>query len=64
MVLRLMWFIKWEVIPWITSSSASHPGRFHMGMCVLIYRIAIIRYIQHRRQLEEFLERMQTSKRG
>jgi hypothetical protein len=59
-----MWFIRWGVIPWITSSSASHPGRSHMAICVLIYQIAIIWYVQHRRQLEEFLERMQTSKRG
>jgi phenylpyruvate tautomerase PptA (4-oxalocrotonate tautomerase family) len=64
MVLRLMWFIRWEMIPWITSSLASHLGRSRMAIYVLIYRIAVIRYIQHRRELEEFLERMQTSKRG
>jgi hypothetical protein len=64
MVLRLTWFIRWEVTPWITSSSASHPGKSRMAICVLIYWIAVIRYIQHRRQLEEFLERMQTNKHG
>jgi hypothetical protein len=29
-----------------------------------MYRIAIIQYTQYRGQLEEFLERMQTNKRG
>jgi hypothetical protein len=35
----------------------------HGYMCAYI-RIVIIRYIQHRGRLEEFLERMQTNKRG
>jgi hypothetical protein len=35
-----------------------------MDICVLIYRIAVIRYIEHRGQLEEFLGRMQINKHG
>jgi hypothetical protein len=50
--------------PKITSSSMSHPRRSRMAMRVLIYRIAVFRYIQHRRQLEEFLERTRTSRHG
>jgi hypothetical protein len=61
MVLQLMWFIKWVVIPWIISSSASHPERSHMAICVPIYRTTIIWY---RGQLEGLPERMQTSKHG
>jgi hypothetical protein len=64
MALRLMLFTKWEVILEITNSSASRPRRSRMDICVLIYRIVIIRYIQHRGRLEEFLEQMQTNKHG
>jgi hypothetical protein len=64
MALRPTWFTRWEVIPWITNSSASHPRRSRMDICVLIYRTAVIRYIQYRGQLEEFLEWMQINKRG
>jgi hypothetical protein len=59
-----MLFRRWEVILYITNSSASRPRRPRMDICVLIYWIAIIRYTQYRGQLEEFLERMQTNRRG
>jgi hypothetical protein len=55
---------RWEVTLWITSSSASRPRRSRMGTCVLIYRIATIRYIRCRGRLEEFSEQMPTNKRG
>jgi hypothetical protein len=61
MVLWLMWFIKWVVILWITNSSASHLERSHMAICMLIYRIAIIKY---RGQPEGLPERMQINKHG
>jgi hypothetical protein len=61
MALLLMWFIKYVVILWITSSSASHPERTHMATCVPIYRTAIIWY---REQLEGLPERMQINKHG
>jgi hypothetical protein len=61
MVLQLMWFTKWVVILWITNSSASHLEKSHMATCVLIYRIAIIRY---REQLEGLPEQTQINKHG